>query len=206
MRAYRRGMQSNFQTITDFTQGKEGLYQRIRNDAGNWTLGSVGHGNLVGTMRGISAPTMVRWMGGDPSKVTAAVMQGIDIPTFRAIARAFYWRPLNCDLLPAGIDAAVFDFGFNAGIRVAARQLQAAAGLKGADVDGDIGPRTIAAVLDATAGGNTPRLIASLFDMQTAFYRQCRLFPECGDGWIDRTIRRETLAKNLAQHPAAPAA
>ncbi|WP_206777846.1 glycosyl hydrolase 108 family protein [Komagataeibacter kakiaceti] len=198
-------MQSNFPTITDFTQGEEGLYQCIRNDAGNWTLGAVQHGNLVGTMRGISAPTMVRWMGGDPGKVTARVMQGIDVSTFRAIARAFYWRPLNCDLLPAGIDAVVFDFGFNAGIRVAARQLQAAAGLKGGDVDGDIGPRTIAAVLDASADGNVSRLTAPLIDMQAAYYRQCRLFPVYGADWIDRTVRREALALRLAKQ-AGPAA
>ncbi|MCW4589401.1 hypothetical protein NO263_02210 [Gluconacetobacter entanii] len=109
-------MQTNFLTITSFTLGEEGLYQCRRDDAGNWTLGAIGHGNLVGTMRGISAPTMVRWTGGNPAQVTAKVMQSIDVPTFRAIARAFYWRALNCDLLPAGIDAMTFDFGFNAGM------------------------------------------------------------------------------------------
>ena len=82
-------MQTNFLTITEFTLGEEGLYQCLRADGGNWTGGLVGHGMLVGTMRGISAPTMVRWMGGSPTAVTARVMQSIDVPTFRAIARAF---------------------------------------------------------------------------------------------------------------------
>ncbi|GBQ15197.1 hypothetical protein CFR78_04315 [Komagataeibacter rhaeticus] len=198
-------MQTNFLTITDFTLGEEGLYQCCRSDGGNWTGGAQGHGFLVGTMRGISAPTMVRWTGGSPAAVTAKTMQSIDVPTFRAIARAFYWRPLNCDLLPAGIDAMVFDFGFNAGIRIAARQLQAAVGMKGAALDGDIGPATISAVLDAVAAPTGSRLIGLLADMQAAYYRNCRLFPSCGEGWIDRTISREGLANTLAQKAAKPA-
>ncbi|MCE2566186.1 glycosyl hydrolase 108 family protein [Komagataeibacter sp. FNDCF1] len=199
-------MQTNFLTITEFTLGEEGLYQCRRDDGGNWTGGAVGHGFLVGTMRGISAPTMLRWTGAKPGNITAKVMQSIDVPTFRAIARAFYWRPLNCDLLPAGLDAMVFDFGFNAGIRVAARQLQAAAGLKGADVDGDIGPRTLSAVLDAMAGPAGPRMIGTLTDMQAAYYRNCRLFNVCGEAWLDRTIGREALANALAQKAARTAA
>ncbi|MCW4589364.1 hypothetical protein NO263_02010 [Gluconacetobacter entanii] len=195
-------MQTNFLTITDFTLGEEGLYQCRMDDGGNWTGGAQGHGMLVGSMRGISAATMARWMGGNPAQVTRKVMQSIDVPTFRAIARALYWRPLNCDLLPAGIDAMTFDFGFNAGIRVAARQLQAAAGLKGAALDGDIGPATISAVLDTMNSPAGPRLIGALGDMQAAYYRNCRLFAVCGDGWIDRTNRREALANTLAQQSA----
>ncbi|MCE2563756.1 glycosyl hydrolase 108 family protein [Komagataeibacter sp. FNDCF1] len=200
-------MQTNFITITDFTLGEEGLYQCCKSDSGNWTGGAVGHGFLVGTMRGISAATMVRWLGGKPGQVTGKVMQSIDVPTFQAIARAFYWRPLNCDLLPAGLDAMVFDFGFNAGIRVAARQLQAAVGMKGAALDGDIGPATISAVLDAMGSPAGPHLIGTLTDMQAAYYRNCRQFNVFGEDWIDRTIRREALANALAQKAArAPAA
>ncbi|MBL7232071.1 glycosyl hydrolase 108 family protein [Komagataeibacter oboediens] len=198
-------MQTNFLTITDFTLGEEGLYQCCKSDGGNWTGGAQGHGFLVGTMRGISAPTMVRWMGCGPGNVTAKVMRSIDVPTFRAIARAFYWRPLNCDLLPAGIDAMVADFGFNAGIRVAARQLQAAVGMKGAALDGDIGPATISAVLDTMAAPAGSRLIGTLTDMQAAYYRNCRQFNVCGESWIDRTIRREALANTLAKQAATTA-
>ncbi|GAB6968451.1 hypothetical protein JCM25156A_24890 [Komagataeibacter kakiaceti JCM 25156] len=67
-------MQTNFLTVTSFTLDEEGLYQCRRDDAGNWTGGVVGHGHLVGTMRGISALTMVRWMGGNPSSITNKVM------------------------------------------------------------------------------------------------------------------------------------
>ncbi|GAN97159.1 hypothetical protein Geu3261_0144_031 [Komagataeibacter europaeus NBRC 3261] len=198
-------MQTNFLPITDFTQEQEGLYQCLRSDGGNWTGGAVGHGMLVGTMRGISAPTMVRWMGGNPAAVTCKVMQSIDVPTARAISRAFYWRPLNCDLLSAGIDAMTFDFGFNVGIRVAACQLQTVVGLKGEDVDGDIGPRTVSAVMDAIATSSISSLIERLTDMQTAFYQVRRLFAACGHDWIARTYDRRTLAFRLAQQSLATA-
>jgi lysozyme family protein len=199
-------MQTNFLPITDFTQKAEGLYQRLRSDPGNWTQGGVGHGSLVGTMRGISAPTMVRWMGGNPANVTVKVMQSIDEPTFRAIASAFYWRPLNCDALPAGIDAMVFDFGFNAGIRTAARLLQIALCVPDVAADGDIGPRTIAAVMDVTNGGNIQSLIDRLETLQVDYYRGLRLFASCGDGWIARTTQRRDLAHKLARQSPAEAA
>lgn len=200
-------MQTNFLPITDFTQKAEGLYQCLRSDPGNWTLGGVGRGNLVGTMRGISAPTMVRWMGGNPASVTVKVMQSIDVQTFSAIAGEFYWRPLNCDALPAGIDAMVFDFGFNAGIHTAALLLQTALDMPKADIDGAIGPRTIAAVADATKGGTIQPLIDRLETLQVEYYRGLRLFAPCGAGWIDRTMQRRDLARKLAQQsPAVPAA
>ncbi|WP_025812476.1 peptidoglycan binding domain-containing protein [Komagataeibacter kakiaceti] len=78
----------------------------------------------------------------------------------------------------------VADFGFNVGIRVAARQLQAAVGMKGVALDGDIGPAMISAVLHALSGPAGPRLIGTLTDMQAAYYRNCRLFNVDGEGWL----------------------
>lgn len=108
-------MHSDLLPSLDFTENREGLYSCRRNDPGNWTGGRVGRGNLVGTMRGISAPEMAGWLG-DPSRVTAAVMQGIDQTQYRQIAQSRYWNPLWCDRLPAGVDLMMFDYGFNAGV------------------------------------------------------------------------------------------
>ena len=141
-------MQRNFPSSADFTATREGLYQCSRADAGNWTSGIAGIGNCVGTMRGISAPTMGRWLG-DVSLITRSVMQRIDQTTFEAIARAFYWRPVGGDALPDGVDLMMFDFAFNAGIARAGRMLQQIAGLAGDDLDGDIGPRSLAAIASA---------------------------------------------------------
>ncbi|EHH67582.1 glycosyl hydrolase 108 family protein [Gluconobacter morbifer] len=139
-------MQTNFDIAAQFTASREGLYQCIRTDAGNWTLGSVGQGNLVGTMRGISAPVMGRWLG-DPAMVTPAVMKSVTTDTFNAIARSLFWRAVNGDQLPSGLDLLLFDFAFNSGVARAAKQLQRVLCLEADEIDGDIGEITLEAIL-----------------------------------------------------------
>lgn len=136
------GMDSNFEKIAPDTEAKEGLYSSRRSDAGNWTSGIVGVGRLVGSMRGISAPTMAHWLG-SADLVTPQIMQRIDHATFMAIACAYYWRPLNCDKLGAGLSRMLFDFGFNAGVSRAAKQLQQVVGMPVHEIDGNIGPKTL---------------------------------------------------------------
>jgi len=139
-------MQTNFDIAAQFTSSREGRYQCIRTDAGNWTLGQIGQGNLVGTMRGISAPVMVQWLG-NPAMVTSSVMKSIGDDTFKAISRALFWRAINGDQLPAGLDLLLFDFAFNSGVARAAKQLQRILRLE--QIDGDIGEDTLEAVLHA---------------------------------------------------------
>jgi len=139
-------MDFNFDIAAQFTASREGRYQCLHSDAGNWTFGAVGQGNLVGTMRGISAPVMVRWLG-DASMVTKSVMQSITQDQFNAIARCLYWRAINGDQLPAGLDLLLFDFAFNSGVARAAKQLQRILHME--QVDGDIGEETLETVLHA---------------------------------------------------------
>ncbi|MFT8645658.1 glycosyl hydrolase 108 family protein [Gluconacetobacter sp.] len=202
-------MQSNFTTITDGTEAREGKYSGRRDDPGNWTGGCVGHGMLVGSMRGISAPTMVRWLHGDVRAVTVATMQAVTPELYRTIAAAFYWRPLSCQKLPAGIDAMVFDFGFNSGVQRSARLLQAAIGLTGDDVDGDIGPQTLRVLaglkpiaMDEFSSWASA-LIGKLSVCQEAEYRSFRDFRVNGKGWLARLEWRRQLALSLAQAPGA---
>ncbi|MBF0858815.1 hypothetical protein HKD24_06255 [Gluconobacter sp. LMG 31484] len=143
-------MQTNFDIAAQFTSSREGLYQNNRFDAGNWTSGVMGQGNLVGTMRGISAPVMVRWLG-DASMVTTAVMQAITEDDFTAIARALYWRAVNGDQLPSGVDLLLFDFAFNSGVARASKQLQRVLCLDAPQIDGDIGEDTLEALLHVPA-------------------------------------------------------
>nr|WP_298797494.1 glycosyl hydrolase 108 family protein [uncultured Acetobacter sp.] len=142
-------MDTNFTKIAIATEGREGLYSVTRSDAGNWTSGIVGVGRLVGSMRGISAPTMAHWLG-SADLVTPQVMRDIDHKTFMAIAQAYYWRALNCGVLPSGLQRMLFDFGFNSGVARAARQLQEIVGLTGAGIDGNIGNKTLYALLHCT--------------------------------------------------------
>ncbi|MEW9272967.1 glycosyl hydrolase 108 family protein [Gluconobacter oxydans] len=141
-------MQTNFDIAVQFTASREGLYQCSRSDPGNWTFGQIGQGNCVGTMRGISAPVMVRWLG-DPAMVTKSVMQTISENDFNAIARSLYWRAINGDQLPSGVDLLLFDFAFNSGVARAAKQLQRVLCLE--HIDGDIGEDTLEAILHVPA-------------------------------------------------------
>lgn len=138
-------MDSNFEKIAPDTETREGLYSATRSDPGNWTSGIVGIGRLVGSMRGISAPTMAHWLG-SVDLVTPQIMQRIDHATFMAIARAYYWRALNADALGVGIDRMLFDFGFNAGVSRAAKQFQQIVGVPEKQIDGDIGAATLRAL------------------------------------------------------------
>ena len=65
------------------------------------------------------------------------------------IYRAEYWMPAKCDSLPAAVAVAQFDFAFNSGEDTASKHLQR---MVGAFPDGDLGPKTLAA-LQSFMGG-----------------------------------------------------
>ena len=101
-----------------------------------------------------------------------------------------YWNPLRADALPAGVDLSVFDMGVNAGIWGSARLLQRAIGFSGDEVDGCIGPETLAAVAKCD-----PRtLINDLAHRQTAYYEGLSDFPTFGRGWLNRVRARLSAA------------
>jgi lysozyme family protein len=113
-----------------------------------------------------------------------------------AIYRQKYWDVLRCDELPAGVDYAVFDYGVNSGIGRSARVLQR---LIGVDVDGEIGPNTIAAAKRAKAS----QLIDGICDERLAFLRGLRTWPTFGKGWGRRVRDVRTAAQAMAAKPAA---
>ena len=152
-------MQDPFLSCLDFTRVEEGGYTCDRRDSGNWSSGVVGEGSLIGSNRGVSAPTLISWMGRDsPTTVTAATMRDLPDAVYQAIARTRYWRSLSCDELSPAMALMVFDFGWNVGISVSARVFQRTVGVVQAHVDGDLGPDTLHA---ATIVG-WPALLAQL--------------------------------------------
>lgn len=61
----------------------------------------------------------------------------------RDIYHTFYWKTLQCQLLPAGVDNAIFDMGVNNGVVGAAKAAQRVANKlvgKSIVVDGHLGP------------------------------------------------------------------
>jgi uncharacterized protein (TIGR02594 family) len=114
-----------------------------------------------------------------------------------AIYHEKYWNPLSCDQLPAGIDYAVFDYGVLSGIGRSAKVLE---GFAGTEVDGEIGPKTIA----ATAEADAPTLIKQICDERLAFLQRLDTWPTFGNGWTKRVQRVRSAA--LAMVSAAAVA
>ena len=85
---------------------------------------------------------------------------------------------------------AIYDFGVNAGIWHSARLLQRALRFTGDEVDGSVGPETLA----AAAKADTRLLVDDLAERQSAFYRGLADFPIFGRGWLTRTEERKRAA------------
>ncbi len=176
---------SHFGACWTFTLAQEGGFADDPQDPGgatNW---------------GITLTTL-RHFRGDRNLGVQAI-RDLTMAQAAPIARALYWRPMDCEALPPGADLMVFDFGFNAGPGTSAEMLQRQVG---ADVDGDIGPLTVL----ATRGCDRVAVILGLADRQTAYYRGLADFPRFGDGWLRRTRARRDLALSMAGAPPATTA
>ncbi len=92
-----------------------------------------------------------------------------------------YWGRLHCAELPAPVALMLFDSGVNQGCKPAVRFLQKATG---AVVDGDMGPRTIAAVYKHPVS----RIIRKFSEERIAHYLALGSFRTFGRGWIARAI------------------
>lgn len=139
------------------------------------------------TNRGITRLTLERWRR---EPVTCDDVRALGEPEARAIYRAHYWNAVRADQLPAGVDLCVFDAAVNSGRRRAAEWLQQALRLN--QVDGAIGPVTLAAAADAARHGAGP-LIADLCGRRLGFLRTLGTWRAFGRGWTQRVeaVRRE---------------
>lgn len=99
--------------------------------------------------------------------------------TAAPVYRKGYWLAASCDKLPAGLDYMVFDLAVNSGTDRAKRYLQKSAGVV---VDGQIGPKTLAAVAQI----GPLRMIDRMSGLREAFYRSLGTFPTFGKGWLRR--------------------
>jgi lysozyme family protein len=171
-----RPVEDGFATCLAFTLKAEGGFVDNPNDPGG------------ATNMGITLATYRTWVG-DPAAPVSAI-QTLSQTVASAIYRGNYWNPLRADGLPAGVDLCVFDFGVNTGIWRSGRILQQALGFAADQIDGSIGPITLAA-----AGKADPAtLVNSLADRQETFYRSLSTFADFGRGWLNCTDARRAAA------------
>ncbi len=140
---------------------------------------------------GITIGTLGDWRG---NKVTCQEVHDLKRDEAKEIYFAKYWNAVKADMLPAGVDYIVFDFGVNAGVSRSARTLQSILAKRDPSlkVDGAIGPLTIAALAKAS-----PRAVIDEFhEAKMAFYRGLPTWDTFGNGWTNRA--NETLAQARA--------
>jgi lysozyme family protein len=108
-----------------------------------------------------------------------------------------YWDAVNGNLLPAGLDYAVFDGAVNSGPRQSIKWLQRALGVK---ADGSIGLQTIGAA-QALSYEQVIATIDKMLDLRMGFLRSLRHWPTFGKGWTRRVTGVRADAKDMADMP-----
>ena len=168
-------MEVNFIPCVDFTFTQEGGFVDNPDDPGGAT-------NL-----GITLTTLDDWENAD---LPVSAIRSLQRPLAEQIYHKNYWLKMSCGLLPGGVDLMVFDSGINIGPGRAIEQLQDALMV---DVDGQIGPMTLA----AAAKANAHDLIADMGLIEQHYYRSLSRFPIFGKGWLARVDRRTVAALKL---------
>jgi lysozyme family protein len=102
-----------------------------------------------------------------------------------------YWDAVSGDLLPEGLDYAVFDAAINSGPGRAAKWLQEVVGVT---ADGSIGPATLKAI----EAFNALELIAHYNDKRLQFLEALPTFATFGKGWSNRVASVQSIASQQA--------
>ena len=157
----------------DIIIGEEGGFTNNPADPGNWTGGSCGNGQCIGTKFGISAAAYPRL---DIASLTSEKA--------RSIYRSDYWDRIYGDAMPPPLALIVFDAAVNNGVARAARWLQQAVGVKD---DGVIGAVTLAAV--ASRAGDGAALLAEFQARRLMFMAALPTWRSFGLGWARRLCR-----------------
>jgi hypothetical protein len=123
--------------------------------------------------------------------VSEADMRNLTPADVKPLYKRKYWDKVSGDLLPAGLDYAVFDAAINSGPGRAAKWLQEVAGVT---ADGSIGPATLKAI-DAF---KTSDLIAKYNDKRLQFLESLPTFSTFGKGWSNRVSSVQSIASSQA--------
>ena len=151
--------------------------------------GFVNHPRDPGGMTnlGVTQRVWEEWVGHPVSeKEMRALTPAIVAPMYKKK----YWDKVSGDLLPSGVDLAVFDFAVNSGPGRAAKMLQRILGVK---QDGDIGRNTLEKALTI----DSSQLIADYNDARLEFLKSLPTWDDFGNGWGTRVAKVTVEATNM---------
>ena len=129
------------------------------------------------TNKGITLATFSLYLG---RKASVDELKMISDTQLCEIYRKQYWDKVRGDDLPGGLDFCVFDFAVNSGPGRAAKMLQ---DLVGAEADGSIGHKTVAAVLEHVSRETLPKTIDQYQAKRLHFLQALPHWETFGKGW-----------------------
>ena len=181
-------MEFNFPEALRLVLKHEGGYVNHPADPG----GATNLGITIGTAKRYGVD-----MDGD-GDTDIVDMKKLTVPAASKIYKGEYWDRVAGDLLPSGLDYAVFDFGVNSGTSRAAKYLQAVLGVT---QDGQIGAKTLAAL----EGKNPYTIIGQLCDNRLAFLKNLGTWKTFGKGWGNRVAGVKSAALAMSAKAGAGA-
>jgi len=122
--------------------------------------------------------------------VSEADMRNLTPDDVAPLYKRKYWDRVSGDDLPSGLDYSVFDAAINSGPGRAAKWLQE---IVDVDVDGAIGPGTLAAIDNFAVQD----LIAKYNDHRLQFLESLPTYETFGNGWANRVSAVQSASSQL---------
>lgn len=160
--------QENFEQCTSWILIHEGGYVNHPKDPGGATNRGVIQRTYDGYRRRKGLPTQ-------------SVRQITD-DEVHDIYRSQYWNAVEGDMLPSGLDYAMYDFAINSGPKRAIQFLQ---NLLGVTADGHIGQVTLGAI---AGKNNIVDLVMQLCSKRYEWLQKLKTFSTFGRGWTTRVM------------------
>lgn len=170
-------MKENFEAALAAVLHHEGGFSNHSADPGGMT-------NL-----GCTKAVWEEWVGHPVDEKTMRNLQPADVAP---LYKRKYWDKIKGDELPNGIDYAMFDAAINSGPGRAVKWLQ---GCVGADMDGALGPKTLALVVAA----DQKELVEDYAKRRLSFLTDLPTWGTFGKGWGRRVSDVEKTALSMLQ-------
>lgn len=139
------------------------------------------------TNLGVTKATWEEWVG---HPVDEKAMRALTPAVVAPMYKRKFWDKIVGDELPQGIDYCVFDAAVNSGPGRASKWLQ---GVVGVDMDGSIGPKTLAAVKAC----DPKQFIADYSKRRLSFMQDLPTWATFGKGWAKRVTEVEQIALKM---------